>query len=211
MINRSILIILLIGIALSALSSSDAPALSGVVVDAGAAFFQMALLSYVILSFRAYRIPVARSLGFLLGILTAAQALSHLVSSSVPLASLDFATPASIGLLSLIVLVPVALIVFIPIDFQTPNADIAPEPLRPEAEVRADHLTERFGLTPRESEVALLLIQGRSLPYIQEKLFISNGTAKTHQRHLYEKMRVHSRQEFLDVAESSLSHDGKNA
>ena len=62
-------------------------------------------------------------------------------------------------------------------------------------------LAAAWNLTKRETEVALLLARGRNLPYIEEKLMISHGTAQTHQRHIYEKAQVHSRQEFLDLVE----------
>ncbi len=66
-------------------------------------------------------------------------------------------------------------------------------------------LTDEFGLTAREYEVALLLAKGRSLPFIQEELHIAQGTAQTHLVHIYRKLDVHSRQEFLDVIESRLN------
>ena len=65
-------------------------------------------------------------------------------------------------------------------------------------------LSQRYGLSPRESEVAALLAKGRSLPFIQGELYISAGTAQTHARHIYKKLGVHSRPEFLDVIERSL-------
>ncbi len=57
------------------------------------------------------------------------------------------------------------------------------------------------GLTPRETEVVLLLARGRSLPYVQGELFISAGTAQTHARHIYKKLGIHSRQELIDLVE----------
>jgi DNA-binding NarL/FixJ family response regulator len=54
-------------------------------------------------------------------------------------------------------------------------------------------------LTPREAEIFGYLLQGRSLPYISEKLFISNGTVRTHVRNIYKKLKVHSRQELIDL------------
>lgn len=53
------------------------------------------------------------------------------------------------------------------------------------------------GLTPRESEVLLLLAQGRSRTFIQSELFLSDGTVKTHIRHIYQKLDVHSKQELI--------------
>ena len=60
-------------------------------------------------------------------------------------------------------------------------------------------LVDEFGLTTREHEVAQLLARGRSLPFIQEELHIAQGTAQTHLMHIYRKLDVHTRQEFLDV------------
>lgn len=62
-----------------------------------------------------------------------------------------------------------------------------------------------FGLSPRETEVAELLAKGRSLPFVQNELYISSGTAQTHARHIYRKLDVHSRQEFLDLVEARLA------
>ncbi|MCI9262108.1 LuxR C-terminal-related transcriptional regulator [uncultured Adlercreutzia sp.] len=65
-------------------------------------------------------------------------------------------------------------------------------------------LQERFGLTPREREVALLLARGRSLPFVQKELHISQGTAQSHLTHIYRKMQVHSRQEFIDIIDKEM-------
>lgn len=63
-------------------------------------------------------------------------------------------------------------------------------------------LKDDYGLSAREFEVATLLARGRSLPFIQKKLHIAQGTAQTHLNHIYKKLNVHSRQEFLDLLES---------
>lgn len=54
-------------------------------------------------------------------------------------------------------------------------------------------------LTQREIEVAALLIEGRSLPVVQERLSIAEGTARTHAKHIYEKCGVRSKQELIDL------------
>lgn len=59
------------------------------------------------------------------------------------------------------------------------------------------------GLTPREHDVLQLLARGRNRQYIAEKLFITEGTAKTHIKHVYRKVGVHSQQELIDVVEQS--------
>lgn len=63
----------------------------------------------------------------------------------------------------------------------------------------------RFRLSPRETEVFALLANGRSLPYIEEKLVVSHSTAKTHVRHIYEKTGVSGRQELHDLIEGELA------
>lgn len=55
------------------------------------------------------------------------------------------------------------------------------------------------GLTSRELEICLLLAQGRSRPYIREKLVISKSTVDTHARHAYAKLGIHSNQELIDL------------
>lgn len=62
-------------------------------------------------------------------------------------------------------------------------------------------LAAEYGLTKRETEVAELLARGRNLPYVEEVLVISHGTAQTHARHIYQKMAVHTRQEFIDLVD----------
>lgn len=60
-------------------------------------------------------------------------------------------------------------------------------------------LSGEAGLTPREMDVFRLLAEGRSVPYIQEKLVVSEGTARTHVKHIYAKLNVHGKQELLDL------------
>ncbi len=64
---------------------------------------------------------------------------------------------------------------------------------------------ELLGLTARERDVADLLLQGRSQPWIADALSISENTVGTHVRHIYQKADVHNRQQFFDLAISSLS------
>lgn len=53
------------------------------------------------------------------------------------------------------------------------------------------------GLTPRETEVFLLLIEGYSLPAIEERFVLSHSTVKTHARHIYGKFGVKTKQELI--------------
>ncbi len=63
-------------------------------------------------------------------------------------------------------------------------------------------IASRFFLTGRERETLELLLAGRSVPYIAEQQCVSQNTVKTHVRHIYVKLDVHSRQELLDLLEN---------
>lgn len=59
-------------------------------------------------------------------------------------------------------------------------------------------LAKEYGLSPREQEVLIFLAQGFSVPYIADKLYISNGTVKTHVARIYRKLGVGKRDELMD-------------
>lgn len=64
---------------------------------------------------------------------------------------------------------------------------------------RLDSFTQALGLTPREAEVCRYLVQGRSLPFIAEQLYVTAGTVKTHAIHIYRKAGVTSKQELISL------------
>lgn len=64
---------------------------------------------------------------------------------------------------------------------------------------RRGEIAERAGLSPRETEVFMMLAQGRSRAFISEELVLSEGTVKTHISHIYAKLNVHGRQEMFDL------------
>lgn len=70
---------------------------------------------------------------------------------------------------------------------------------REDAELAARRLAEVYGFTPRETEVARYLVKGRSRGRIAEALGVSENTVNTHVNHIYQKMDVHSYQDFLDL------------
>lgn len=79
-------------------------------------------------------------------------------------------------------------------------------PTRSSAGGESDSVLElisyEFGLSPREKEVFVLLAVGRNVPYVQEALYISDGTAKTHVKRIYKKLGIHSRQELVELVSS---------
>ena len=82
------------------------------------------------------------------------------------------------------------------VDTRMVNADTSGIPSR-----GCHALAEYFGLTEREESILDLLIQGRSASYIADTLGISFNTVRTHIRHIYEKLGVHSKQELIDKAQ----------
>ena len=83
---------------------------------------------------------------------------------------------------------------------------IAVAVVSPEDEMRRndDRISEfcaERGLTARESEVFSLWITGHDMRTIQEKLFVSQGTVKTHLRNIYDKCGVHNRRDLMKMFE----------
>ena len=70
--------------------------------------------------------------------------------------------------------------------------------------VASEDFARAQGLSNRETEVVLLLLEGRSLRYIQNELYISEGTARTHVKRIYAKLGVHSKQELIDYFKANV-------
>ncbi|MEF9841686.1 MAG: LuxR C-terminal-related transcriptional regulator [Raoultibacter sp.] len=66
---------------------------------------------------------------------------------------------------------------------------------------RCDDLVKKYQLSSREAEVFNYLAKGRNAEYIQQKLFISGNTVKTHICHIYKKMNINSQQRLIDYVD----------
>lgn len=66
---------------------------------------------------------------------------------------------------------------------------------------RCEQLAREYGLTAREAEILGLIAQGKSRMKIEQELFLSQNTVKTHARHLYAKLGVHSKEDVCDLFE----------
>lgn len=66
---------------------------------------------------------------------------------------------------------------------------------------RCEALAKRYELSPRETEVFVYLAKGRNAEYIQQKLFISANTVKSHIFHIYKKMGISSQQRLIDLVD----------
>lgn len=60
-------------------------------------------------------------------------------------------------------------------------------------------IAQDYKLTPREAEILGLIAMGRSAKYIADELMISHNTTRTHIKHVYEKLNIHSKQELIDL------------
>ena len=74
---------------------------------------------------------------------------------------------------------------------KSPSVFAAPRNFRPDA------LAERFGLTPREIEVACLVLQGERNRQIGKKLFLSVKSVKNMLTRIYQKVEVQGRSEMI--------------
>lgn len=68
---------------------------------------------------------------------------------------------------------------------------------------KCETVANTFLLSRRETEILFFLAKGHNAAYIQEKLYISEGTAKTHIRHIYRKCDVHSQQDLMRMVENA--------
>lgn len=69
-----------------------------------------------------------------------------------------------------------------------------------DAERRAQHMANVYGLSSREREILSHLLEGRSQPYIRDELGISISTVDTHVRHIYRKTGVNSKQDLINLS-----------
>jgi DNA-binding CsgD family transcriptional regulator len=66
-----------------------------------------------------------------------------------------------------------------------------------------DGIAERFGLTPREQEVLMLIARRYADKEIADALSISPRTVARHVTGIFTKMNVHSRREAAAMIETS--------
>lgn len=57
------------------------------------------------------------------------------------------------------------------------------------------------GLTPRETEVFILLAKGRNAEFIEKELVVSHSTARSHIYNIYKKLGISSHQVLINMVE----------
>lgn len=83
-------------------------------------------------------------------------------------------------------------------------AELSGEPVKAPEEhfnidERCDEIGAERGLSRREVEVMKLLCKGRTKAYIAETLYLTENTVRTHTKHIYTKLDVHSKQELMTL------------
>ena len=66
-------------------------------------------------------------------------------------------------------------------------------------------MSSEYGLSIRETEVMELIARGQTVSAIASALFISENTVRTHSKHVYSKLGIHSKQELSTLIESAPS------
>lgn len=75
------------------------------------------------------------------------------------------------------------------------------EPQGLSIEERCAELGAERGLTERETEIFAMLARGRNGQFVMEHYVVSRNTVKSHVKHIYAKLDVHSQQELIDLVE----------
>ena len=74
-----------------------------------------------------------------------------------------------------------------------------PEDSRARIGAKVNEISDEYGLTARESEILLLLALGKKPAQIERELYVAASTIKTHVKHIYQKLDVHSREEMFEM------------
>ena len=82
-----------------------------------------------------------------------------------------------------------------------PESELGGEAAAPDLDAACERLAREHGLTARETDVLRLLARGRNNQHIQDELSLSRNTVKSHIKHVYTKLDVHSQQELIDLAD----------
>lgn len=184
-----------------ALIGRESPIVSDFAVNSSSMF--ATILSLIILAqvTSAYGLSENQSFGFGLGIAILGELAGHflgsLITSFSDLNDFGLELAAGVG----IVLTTIAFLFFANGDVLARLTDCDDDrPVAPRRfGLRCQAVAERYGLSPKETEVMILAAKGRTNERIQKMMGISTGTVNTYFARLYRKLDVHDRQEMLDI------------
>lgn len=78
---------------------------------------------------------------------------------------------------------------------------VIPDERESRFDARCAELACAAGLAERESEILAFLARGRNGRYLMDHYVVSRNTVKSHIKHIYAKLGVHSQQELIDRVE----------
>lgn len=90
-------------------------------------------------------------------------------------------------------------------DTPTTPAPAGPAPAPTQADARSEAFCREHGLSAREAEVFALWVTGHGVRDITSRLSMSESTAKTHVRHIYDKCGVYGKANLLAAYEEWLA------
>lgn len=64
---------------------------------------------------------------------------------------------------------------------------------------RCQAIADAYQLTDRETEVLTCLSEGWSIPAAAQRLMVSQDTVRTHVKHIYAKIGIHSRDDLVEI------------
>lgn len=80
-----------------------------------------------------------------------------------------------------------------PFEKSSPQPQLSDEELKREVQRRRQQQLAPFGLTERETQIVVMLLDGQTMKGIAEELFITERTVKFHSKNAYEKIGVASK------------------
>lgn len=178
--------------------------LAAFLTNAAYALFHICTITLLCLISRRYCVNPL----WLFGITEAAADLAGVLGEAPALAGIDPLATGLFGKVALVVFVPLSIYVFI--TFLSSSDMLGAWGMRYEGDEESAtmlqqreregcaRLARHFALTRREEDVLVLLVQGKTVPEIENELFVSGATVKTHVQHIYKKLDVHNRQELQD-------------
>lgn len=208
------------GLFLSATLEASIPILSTLSLDAGYALTTATFVLLLTDRSRRFAVPSVWSLGILRAILIAGTEAGSLSMGLLENTALNASHAVQIAFLTTAVALAVAALLWTqdrkpddlsplwsdeeervadaPQDGKPASTDSRrdSEIIKQEILQRCAELSEEFQLSKREAEVLGYLALGWSAPRIENELVISTNTVKTHVRHIYSKLGIHSRDEL---------------
>ena len=111
---------------------------------------------------------------------------------------------------ALLFMTMIALSQLTPVEYAIKQPSNRPDQQLLNREALLAKLAQEYGLTKREGEIFTMLVNGRSAPFIRDKLYISESTVRSHIKHIHAKLGVTTKQETISFAESWITNELEN-